>query len=464
MTEQNQNALNEECDAKMTRKYKGKIKDGNLQIGDYRGGDPEVTNLRFLEKFDIQTLTLFISNDLSVKFKSSTLKKLNVFNFREYYQEYQQRLNLNVDDLELENLEVLDLQQNNLGNNQLNNLVKFKKLHTLDVSRNNVGLTIIHSVTSLTKLSMSKCKFKNIDLISSLVNLKELGLSFNRDFDRDFDLSPLYKLKSLTKLSMNDCELKNIDQIVQLTNLDVLEVSQNQLKTINQIYLLVNLKQLDISWHKQIDITPLKDLVGLIKLNISGCGLIQLNALKHLTNLQTLVLSSNPDIIITELQYLKNHKFLNLLYCNLVSVYVLRPLVNLEELDISGNEILYLDSHLNEMKRLETLRVENNRISDFSSLEKHSNYNNIDDDDRRCFNISDQKDPSQKQLRKAIKMNNIERPNIQLKEIPHKTLQTTFSNFKQEINAAISNARQSQIQFTANVVRLFQQLNQFGFE
>ncbi|CAL6002326.1 Conserved_hypothetical protein [Hexamita inflata] len=481
VTEQNQNALNEEYEAKMTLKYAGKIKDSNLEIGNPYGGDSEVTNLRFLEKFDIQTLKLHISNEMSVKLRSSLLKELSIFNEREYDQKekQKQRLNMQVDDLELENLEVLKLENNKLEDYQLYNLAKFKKLHSLDVSKNQVDLTHIHMVLGLTILSMRYCSLKNIDLISSLVNLQELNLSGNTSID----LSPLYKIDSLTILSLNKCRLKNIDQIVQLTNLEVLNISDNnQLQTIDSIRLLVNLKELDISWNNKIDISPLKDLVGLKILNLRRCALTQLIALKPLTNLQDLDLSYNPNIIITELQYLKKLTHLNLEYCNLVSICVLRPLVNIEELNISSNTIVYLDANLNEMKKLKTLMLDNNRISDFSELEKHPNYNNINKYVTQIYNninengyipngldIYDQEEPSNEQLFKANKFRKIESPNIQLKEIQNQhqtlqTLQTAFKNCKQEINAAINNARQSQIQFTANVVRLFQQLNQFGFE
>ncbi|CAL6031609.1 Conserved_hypothetical protein [Hexamita inflata] len=453
MTEQNQNALNEEYE----------IIDGKLEIGHPFGGYPEVTNMRFLEKFDIQTLKIYISSDMSVQLRSSLLKELSIFNEREYGQDkgrQKQRLNMQVVDLELENLEVLDLQYNYLEDDQLYNLAKFKKLHTLNVSENKIDLTHIHSVTSLTKLSMASCELKNIDQITSLVNLKEFDLSGNIDLD----VSPLCKLKSLTKLSMNNCGLKNIDQITQLTNLEVLHITDNQLKNINQIYLLVNIKVLNISKNSEIDINPLKNLVGLVILNLRSCALTQLSALKPLTNLQDLDLSHNSDIIITELQYLKNLKFLKLQYCNLVSVYVLRPLINLEELNISKNNIVYLDAHLNEMKKLQTFRVESNLISDFKSIIKHPNYNNFDENCQIYLNKFNQTKPSKEEVHQAKQIRRIERQNLQLKEIPHKTHQTTFKNFKQEINAVLNNARQSQIQFTANVVRLFQQLNQFGFE
>ncbi|CAL6002474.1 Leucine-rich_repeat domain superfamily [Hexamita inflata] len=164
-------------------------------------------------------------------------------------------------------------------------------------------------------------------------------------------------------------------------------------------------------------------------------------------------------------------------YCNLVSIYVLKPLVNLEVLRISDNNIVYLDANLGKMVNLKELSVQQNLVSDFSSIEKHPNYNNIHKNDRitdfninengkRCFDISDQKQASEEELFNANKFRKIECPNIQLKQNQnqHKALKTALDNFKQNINATISNAWQSQIQFTANVVRIFQQLNQVGFE
>ncbi|CAL6032444.1 leucine-rich_repeat domain-containing protein [Hexamita inflata] len=447
----------QQYDQKMTLRYEDKIQDGILQIGDRDKNsiDSEVTNLMFVEKFNIQALKLCIRKDMYVQLRSNTIKEL-ILGTQRF--KGNKLLNLNLDDLELENLEVLDLENNNIVNDQLYNLTKFKKLNTLNVSWNKVGLNYIHSVTGITKLYMSKCNLKNIDLISSLVNLQELDLSKNTDLD----LSPLCKVKSLKKLSMRECGLTNIDYITQLINLEVLNLAYNQLLTTKSIGQLINLKQLDISWNKKIDISPLNDLVGLIKLNFSYCKLTQVSALKHLTNLQELDLSFNYDINITELQYLKKLTHLNLEYCNLVSIYVLRPLVNLEELDISRNKIVYLDAHLNEMKKLQTFRVERNRISDLKSIFKHPNYNNFDE--KKSINIFNQTKPSKEEVRQAKQIIRIERQNLKLKEIPHKTHQTTFSNFKQEINAVLNNACQSQIQFTANVVRIFQFLNQVGFE
>ncbi|CAL6031589.1 leucine-rich_repeat domain-containing protein [Hexamita inflata] len=444
----------------MIHKYEGQIKNGILEIGNPDRGAPDIINLKFLEKFNIQTLKLYTNNVTNVKLRNKTIKVLTLGKYIKQY-----KFNLQVDDLELENLEVLDLDRNNLDNDQLYNLAKFKKLHTLDVSKNNVDLTHIHMVSSLTKLYMRDCCVKNIDQISQLVTLKELDLSQNKGIK---DINALCQLKSLTKLLIHRCGLNIINQIMTLTYLEVLDISSNLLKNVDSIGQLINLKELDISNDWGLDITPLKDLTGLIILDMSGCGLRQLNALQPLINLQTLDLSQNYINNINELQFLKSLTHLKLNNCNIVSICALRPLMNLEVLEIKNNKIEFQDANINEMGKLRFLNVEQNRINYiyFASLIQHPNYNNLDQNGKRCFKINHQTTPTQKQRRKANKLRLIESPNIQLKENQnqHKSLKTALNNFKQEINTTMNNTRQRQIQFTSNVVRLFQYMNQFGFE
>ncbi|CAL6032368.1 Leucine-rich_repeat domain superfamily [Hexamita inflata] len=147
MTELNQNILNQEHDAKMTRKFKGKIQGGNLDIGNYERVDPDVRNLSFLEKFNIQTLKIYINEKINLKLRNNQIKELTL----KLPKNKKDQLNWNIDDFELENLEILQLQDNQMKNDQLYNIAKFKKLQTLDVSQNNVDLMHIHCVISLTK-------------------------------------------------------------------------------------------------------------------------------------------------------------------------------------------------------------------------------------------------------------------------------------------------------------------------
>ncbi|CAL6032370.1 internalin [Hexamita inflata] len=376
MTEQNQNILNQEHDEQMTIAYEGKIYDGDsLYIGNLASGDPEVTNLRFLEKLHIQTVWIYVNEKMNLKLRHSTIKNLTMDKYVHFEGDTVLLLNLIVDELELENLEVLTLQNNNLGNDQLFNLAKFKKLHTLNVSKNSVDLTHIHNVTSLTTLYMVECGIKNIELIASLINLEDLDLSINKDLN----INPLCKIISLTKLCLSDCNLKQIDQMGSLTNLNFLNLSNNLLQNVDSIRKLVNIKELNISQNKNLDISPLKELFGLVKLDLTDCDLRQLIALKPLINLQILDISNNPNVNITELQYLKNLLTLQMNQCNLVSICVLRTLVNLEYLEICQNKIVYLDANITDMKQLIQLLMAHNRISDFTSVYNHQNYGVKDD-------------------------------------------------------------------------------------
>ncbi|CAL5998109.1 Leucine_Rich Repeat domain protein [Hexamita inflata] len=289
MTEQDQHDLNQDYDKKITNKYKSKIINDILEIGDYGKEALDITNLMFLEKFNILTLKIYITTRMILKMKNTAIRKLTLV---KPWTIIEQQLNLNIDDLELENLEVLLLGDIQLKNDQLYNLSKFKKLKILDVSRNYVDLIHIHNVQSLTKLDMQYCCLINIELIYVLVNLQDLNLNSNPKID----IIPVYKVKGLIKLSISECQLKQIDQIAQLTNLEVLTISYNQLKNIDPISQLINLKELSIRQNYDIDITPLNSLVGLIKLDILDCKLVSICALRPLVNLQFLVISFNQIV------------------------------------------------------------------------------------------------------------------------------------------------------------------------
>ncbi|CAL6059791.1 leucine_Rich repeat family protein [Hexamita inflata] len=436
MTELYQNIPNIQYDILMTCKYEGKIQNRNLEIE----GDPEITNLRFLEKFDILTLKYNVSNNMSVKLSSNTITELTLKQLVHFVDKYMQQYVLNVDDLELQNLETLVLENNKLENGQLFNLNKFKKLSNLNVSLNNVDLTHIHNIIGLTQLSVQGCGLKNIDQIISLVNLKELNLSKNIGIN----LGPLCKVTSITKLLIRECCLKKnqINQIAPLSNLEVLDVSFNQLQNIDSLSGLINLKELVLD----------------------SCGLRQLSALKYLVNLRNLNLYNNSNIDVTELQYLKNITHLNLYQCGFVSIHVLRPLMNLQSLNISENKIVFFDIDLNELKKLEKLNVDGNLINDITSTEILLNFNNKQR--IRYFDISHQIKPTRKQLRLAQKLRRIENPNILLLQIQNKhlTFKTLFYNFKQQIAVIKEHIHSKHIQNISYIALVFQQMNQSVYQ
>ncbi|CAL6010770.1 Hypothetical_protein [Hexamita inflata] len=112
------------------------------------------------------------------------------------------------------------------------------------------------------------------------------------------------------------------------------------------------------------------------------------------------------------------------------------------------------------MKNLQYLRAECNLISYFSSLEKHKNFNNVNEYGLRCFDLPHQTNPSKEERCRAKKFNHIEGPNIQLRQSKNKRkhLQTVSNYFKQKLNAIINNT--NHFQFTTSAAQLFEQIDQ----
>ncbi|CAL6109124.1 leucine-rich_repeat domain-containing protein [Hexamita inflata] len=248
----------------MTLKYKDKIVGGNLDIGDWNSGDPDLTSLDFLQKFNISTLTLGKNANIQLKLSSQTITTLKVMYI----------FNINLDDLELDNLEDLTLINNKLVTTQTQSLSKFKSLKALNISINFIDITHIRNLSGLTKLHMELCDLKTIESIGSLVNLQDLNLSRNKEID----ISPLSELVNLRTLDINDCGLKSLCAIRQL----------------------INLKGLVLSYNPISDVTILQYLVNITSLELMGCGLVSVFALREL-DLERLDISYNRIVYLENL-------------------------------------------------------------------------------------------------------------------------------------------------------------------
>ncbi|CAL6037738.1 leucine-rich_repeat domain-containing protein [Hexamita inflata] len=258
----------------MTLKYKDKILEGNLEIGDWNSGDPELTSLDFLQKLNISTLTLGKNINIKLKLVSQTITTLKVMYI----------FNINIDDLELDNLEDLTLINNKLVTTQTKSLSKFKSLKALNISINFIDITYIRNLSGITKLHMELCGLKTIESIGSLVNLQDLNLSRNSEID----ILPLSQLVNLRTLDINDCGLKSLSAIGQL----------------------INLKGLVLSYNPISDVTILQDLVNITSLELAGCGLVSVFALRAL-DLERLDISCNRIVHLENLDLHNKQKLVD---------------------------------------------------------------------------------------------------------------------------------------------------------
>ncbi|CAL6033714.1 Conserved_hypothetical protein [Hexamita inflata] len=252
------------------------------------------------------------------------------------------------------------------------------------------------------RLKNNKLVNDNLSNISKFKKLYNLNIS-----NSNVDLTHIHTITSLTSLSMQECGLKYITQIKQLINLKILDISHNSLQNIDSIKFLKKLKDLNISFNSLINITPLQYLTNITKLEIEQS--------------------------------------------NIISICVLRSLTNLEFLNLANNKIVHIDTALNNMTKLQYLKLNGNLMSDLTALQKHPNFSKL-----VMFNQRQQFSEKSDILR-ANKLRNIERPILQLKDL-NKKRQIKYQ-FKDKVNALIERTKLNQIHFTSKVVLLFQQFN-----
>ncbi|CAL5974494.1 Conserved_hypothetical protein [Hexamita inflata] len=493
-----------EYDQSMILQFEDMISDGVLEIED----NQELTNLNFIRNFNVSKLSLYSCKNIEQCITNDTIKELNINKCG-----FQKVLGIN-----LNNLEVLRLQENNMDDTQnilrqiqnnpqflklreldlsqhlmidrrnndpemsgehvvkqintqksLNNLVKLTldgngittldilsaltNLEELDLSRNRgIDISQIKHLTKLTKLTLESCELMEIEDLSQLTSLTELNLNGNQKVD----ITPLCNLKQLVHLDLYFCGLKDISALQNLTKLIFLQLQVNQTIDISLLSSLNNLKELYISCNNIDDINPLYQLVKLTILNISYSKVKDFSVLRKLTNLEVLNMSFNSNADITPLQYLVKLRKLELWHCNLYDIYALRPLINLQKLILSNNYIHDI-SPLSSLNNLIELYLNENIITDFSSVKQHINLHQFQIEDQ----IKDQYMPTIKEQKIYKKIQIIDTSTILLRNTSRQRKQITarVNHMKEQISQCLLNLNNNHLQFSRNVISIFQQLD-----
>ncbi len=132
---------------------------------------------------------------------------------------------------DLANLEVLFLNDNQLGSGDLAPLQSLTNLERLVLNANNVSdLTEVAAISSLKRLSATSNDISDLAPLSGL-ELTELSLSFN-DIE---DVGPLADLSELTNLSLRDNRISNVEPLAGLTNLTNLNLTLNRIVDISPL-------------------------------------------------------------------------------------------------------------------------------------------------------------------------------------------------------------------------------------
>ena len=196
---------------------------------------------------------------------------------------------------ELKNLEILIL-SNNYCLNDISPLSNCTNLKNLDISKTEI--TDISSIKSLTKLEelnlekdwnlseSIKKQLTNISNLSNLVNLKKLNL---RGWNI-IDITPLKSLINLKELDISsNRNISDISVLKNLINLEILDISALSLKNIEPLKGLIKLRKLDLSFNDLTDISPIISLINLEKLDLKyNYNLKNISLVSSLINLKEL--------------------------------------------------------------------------------------------------------------------------------------------------------------------------------
>ncbi|CAL6068090.1 leucine-rich_repeat domain-containing protein [Hexamita inflata] len=363
--------------------------------------------------------------------------------------------------------------QKQIFNNTLNilddsELKSLKFMENIDIRELKLSFcdNIIPKLNSKTikELSIIFCNVSNVEQLD-LVNLEVLQLIEETEYIQNHQpqvaqlvqsiIEKYSNLKELYLERFKGIEISSLSQKIELTKVGLAICN---LKNIDALKPLINLKELLLVYNEEIDITPLQFLNQLTSINLAGCALLNVDSLKSLANLKELVLLGNELIDITSLQFFKTLTILDLCQCKILNIDTLKPLINLEELNISANQIVY-SQPLGALKKLIQLKCEDNKIIDFQIIEKLPNFKYI-----KQLISGNQKIPTKLDIVQANILRNINAPITPLRKIYllTKTLKMRMCVKKSRVEEYLQLQFLNQVNFTTQIVSLFQTLNKIG--
>jgi len=218
----------------------------------------------------------------------------------------------------------------------------------------------------LEKITEISISFKDLRGFEKLVNLEYVKFYG----ENIYDFTPLSELKNLKKVRIYSEKFTCLDgSFSLLTTLETLEIEETKLKDVSPIEQLVNLKSLELSYNK-INFLPenLGNLQKLESLVFVHNRVKDITPLKSLTNLKELFFHYN---YVEDISPVKNMTDLIRLGCDgnkIKDISALASLVNLTHLLLDQNQIERIPQEIINLKKLQTLELDFNNISELPDL------------------------------------------------------------------------------------------------
>jgi hypothetical protein len=298
------------------------IPEGSMNLQD-------ITNLPYLQKLTIENQTL---DTVSFLASLSSLKELKLTDCRFPVSQMDIIAGLPA-------LERLTLSDCSLST--ISGLENAQRLTYLDISDNTIrNLDPISSMINLQTLNLSHNAATSLNALSSLINLESLDVSYNVLSS----IAPVATCRNLTSIIANNNQIAGLDAIDNLPKLSVLNVNKNGISDVSILGNCLNLVELDIGSNAISNITPLYTLTNLELFNFSGNQVVELPAWPNGSKLRSIDGSNN---LVESLANLKNmhdltHVFMD--YNKLTSVNAIAGCYNLVQVNVYGNKIDNVDA------------------------------------------------------------------------------------------------------------------------
>ena len=289
----------------------------------------DVAHLPYLEKLTIDNHTLDSTLFLTAL---SNLKELNLTGCR-----------FSPQDLEiiagLPALEKLTISDCNLST--VAGLENAQKLIYLDLSNNAIrNLEPLSSLLNLRTLKMGHNALTSLEVLRNLTGLAELDVSYNALTT----LAPLSDCHGLTSLVANNNQISTLEGINQLTGLTVLNVNKNALTDVNILSGNISLVELYFSNNSVSNISDLHTLTNLELLTFANNQVESLPAWPDGCKLRSIDGSNNQIESIAVLKNMHSMTHVTMDYNKIASVNELEGCYSLVQVNVYGNPIENVDA------------------------------------------------------------------------------------------------------------------------
>lgn len=282
------------------------------------------------------------------------------------------------------------------GRQTLPELPKLTYVNVFSTDFGDTDLSSLRVASGLKYFKMAGCNLHTISFLEGTTLLETVDVSSNNVSD----ISPLKGNEQMRSLIFSDNDVEDISAIGNMTAITTLEMSKNRIKDLDSCELLINIESLVSGSNQIADINGLKNTSLIETLDLSNNQITDISPIAgNAPNLNTIILGGNKIDDISVVSGCVELKTLDIANNEIKSLDPLRNQSTITFLSACGNQIrkidgisectslVFADLGENDIESLDglssagetnmVLLLQNNRISDFASLDPSKKYRGL---------------------------------------------------------------------------------------